>query len=211
MSCQCQGVKDLFSEKYVAKDLENYRKKGPADTTRMLVDAIRKEGVAGLTLLDIGGGVGPIQHELLASGVTHATSVEASPAYHAAAQAEAFRRNVSDRITFRQGNFPELAKDIQSADIVTLDKVICCYDDMEQLVARSVERARKMYGVVYPRDTWGAKFGMAVLNFFYSLEKCPYRAFVHSTKAVDAIIRRSGFTLQSYQHTFTWQVAVYTR
>jgi magnesium-protoporphyrin O-methyltransferase len=210
MSCQCQGVRELFNEKYVSKDLENYRKKGPADTTRMLVDAIRKEGVAGLTLLDIGGGVGPIQHELLALGVKHATSVEASPSYHAAAQAEAFRRNVSDRIAFRQGNFSEVADEIPPADIVTLDKVICCYDSID-LVARSVERARKIYGLVYPRDTWGAKLGMGVLNFFYFLEKCPYRAFVHSTKAVDEIIRGSGFTLQSNQHTFTWQVAVYTR
>jgi 2-polyprenyl-3-methyl-5-hydroxy-6-metoxy-1,4-benzoquinol methylase len=211
MSCQCQGVQELFSEKYVMKDLADYRKKGSAKTTCMLVDAIRKAGASGLTLLDIGGGVGAVQHELLASGVAQVTSVEASPAYLAASQAEAFRRGIADRVSYIQGNFTDLAAGIPPADIVTLDRVICCYDDMEELVATSAERARKIFGLVYPRDTWWLKFGLNIGNLFFRLRKCPYRAFTHPTEAVEAVIKRSGLKLSSYRRTLIWQVAVYTR
>jgi hypothetical protein len=63
--CQCQGLETLFNEQYVTKELSRYRNKGPEKTTRLLIDALKAEGVQGMALLDIGGGVGVIQHELL--------------------------------------------------------------------------------------------------------------------------------------------------
>ena len=93
--CQCQGIEELFSQEYVAKELSRYRSKGPDRTTRILTEAITELGVEGLTLLDIGGGVGAIQYELLASGVDQATNVEASTAYIEAAREEAQRRRLA--------------------------------------------------------------------------------------------------------------------
>ena len=63
--CQCQGIETQFDRKSVAKDLEHYRKKGPNKTTNMLIEALKAEGIEEMVLLDIGGGVGAIQHELL--------------------------------------------------------------------------------------------------------------------------------------------------
>ena len=54
-----------------------------------MIDALKTEGVEDATLLDIGGGIGAIQHELLAAGAAHATSVDASAAYLEAAQRRA--------------------------------------------------------------------------------------------------------------------------
>jgi magnesium-protoporphyrin O-methyltransferase len=71
-----------------AADLTKYRAKGPPPWARTLIDAIKAEGVDGATLLDIGGGIGVIQHELLASGAARATNVEASSAYLSAARGE---------------------------------------------------------------------------------------------------------------------------
>jgi len=78
--CQCQAIESRFNQKVAAEKLKQYRHKGPEKTTRLLLDALKAESVAGLTLLDIGGGIGAIQHELLKTGLSSATGVEASSA-----------------------------------------------------------------------------------------------------------------------------------
>lgn len=208
---QCQGIEELFNQELVDKELQRYRRKGPIKTTHLLVQAVEDQVRAGMTLLDIGGGVGAIQHALLSDGVRRATSVDASSAYLSASRSEAQRRGLDERVDYHHGDFVSLAAQIEPADIVTLDRVICCYHDMQNLVALSAERANRVYGVVYPRDTWLAKLGIRIMNFFFRLQKTPYRSFVHPTQAVEALIERRGFKRHSYAQTFIWQVVVYTR
>jgi magnesium-protoporphyrin O-methyltransferase len=136
------------------KELKRYQEKGPEGTTSMLLQALISEGVDGLALLDIGGGVGVLQHELLQAGVRGVTSVDASSAYLQAAKEEVERRGLTDRVQQHHGDFVQMAHRIPQAGIVTLDRVICCYHDMEGLVDRSAALASKLYGVVYPRDDW---------------------------------------------------------
>jgi len=212
MNCShCQGLDELFSAEYVAGEVKRYRKHGPEKTTRMLTDALKKQGLQELTLLDIGGGVGAIQYEMLNAGVKSATDIEASAAYLAAAKAESEKGGYSERISYQQGNFVDLAENIQPADIVTLDRVICCYPDMQQLVGLSAVRAGKLYGVVYPRDSWWMKMGIAVQNFFFRLQRNPFRIFIHPSEAVEAIIIQNGFKRLFYHRTWIWQVALYAR
>ena len=209
--CQCQGIEDLFNEKTASKELAQYRKKGPDKTTRWIINALKAEGVQGLSLLDIGGGVGAIQHELLEAGAQSALDVDASQAYLKVARNEAQRRGLAERINFLHGNFVEMAGQIAPADIVTLDRVICCYNDMEQLVRLSAERARKLYAVVYPRDTWWVKLGLVLLNFIFRLQKSPFRTFAHPSQTVEALVNRQGLKRRFYRRTLVWQVIVYAR
>ena len=212
MSCaQCQGIEELFSEAYVNKELQRYRARGPIKTTGMLIEAIRQTAVEGLTLLDIGGGVGALQHALLQAGAQEATSVDASQAYTDAAREEAQRRGLSSRVKQVHANFTDAADRIAPADIVTLDRVICCYDDMEKLVRLSAERARRLYGLVYPRDTWWLRFGLRLENAYFKLSRCPYRSFIHSSQAVEGLLKEKGFRRISYRRTLFWQVAVFAR
>jgi magnesium-protoporphyrin O-methyltransferase len=177
--CQCQGIETLFGERLARSDLKRYRRKGLLKTARILLDALRAEGVEGATLLDIGGGVGAVSNGLLTAGVTHATAADASPAYLHAAKEEAKRQGHRERITYHLGDFVEVASRIDPADIVTLDRVICCYDDLEALVSASAERARRLYGVVYPRDTWWDRFGVAPVNLTCRVRRNPFRVYVH--------------------------------
>jgi hypothetical protein len=209
--CQCQGIEELFSQPYVTRELKRYRAKGPDKTTRMLIEAIKEIGVSRQTLLDIGGGVGAIQYELLAAGLEHATDVEASSAYLSVARAEAQRRGYSEQVSYYQGNFVDLAEEVAPADIVTLDRVICCYPDMQKLVGLSSARARKLYGLVYPRDIWWIKIGLAVGNFFFKLRRSAYRGFVHPTRMVEAVIGNHGLERRFYRQTLFWQIAIYSR
>ncbi|MEE8391168.1 MAG: hypothetical protein V3S14_10285, partial [Anaerolineae bacterium] len=121
------------------------------------------------------------------------------------------RQGHADRVSFYHGDFVDLAPDIPSADIVTLDRVICCYRDMEALVGLSSARAGKLYGVVYPRDTWWTRIGWAIFDFVFGVLRNPFRAFVHPTEAVDAVVRGSGLEPRFYRQTAIWQVVVYER
>jgi magnesium-protoporphyrin O-methyltransferase len=208
---QCQGIEDVFSQEYVSGELARYRRTGPSKTTRLLLQGIQQEDLQGLTLLDIGGGVGAIQHQLLEDGATSATSVDASGAYAAAAQEEASRRGLGGRIKFLYGNFPDLAERIAPADIVTLDRVICCYHDMEALVGKSAGKARRYYGLVFPRDTWWIRLALTAQNLYMKIRKNPFRSFAHRTGEVEAVLRREGLARRSYRRTIIWQIAWYER
>lgn len=212
MSCrQCEGIEKLFDESVAKDELEDYRANGPANETRLLLDALKSSPIKGLTLLDIGGGVGAIQHDLLRAGVSSAVNIDASQSYLEAAQQEAARLGYADQVTYLHGDFVDLAEDIAPADIVTLDRVICCYHDMPALVGASSARARRFYGLIFPRDSWLHRIGFKVENLFIRLQRNPMRVFTHRTDDVDAVVRGNGLKRRYYRKTLVWQVMVYER
>lgn len=209
--CQCQGGANLFGKKMAERNLKSYRKRGPDRTTRMLIGALRAEGVEGLSLLDIGGGVGAIAWELLRSGVGEVTSVDASPAYIAVARQEAAREGIAGRVAWREGDFVALAGDLPTAGIVTLDRVICCYPNMQALVGESASKATHLYGAVYPRDVWWIRTGRMVFDVFSRLVRSSFRFYVYRTAAVESVIREHGLVPRFHRETGFWQVVVYGR
>jgi magnesium-protoporphyrin O-methyltransferase len=212
MSACCQGVDEVFGEKAAQHDLRRYRKRGPSRQTRVLLAAIAREGIERATLLDIGGGVGAIQQELLAAGAAHVTAVDASDAFLRVAREEAERRGTVERVSYHAGDFVAIADGIEPADLVTLDRVVCCYPDMEQLVGRSAERARRVYGLVYPQDRWWVRLGFRAANLGLRLSRRTFRAYVHRASAVDAAVRARGLTPKVHRRVGpVWQVVLYTR
>jgi magnesium-protoporphyrin O-methyltransferase len=212
MSCgRCITIEEHFDQNYVAKELQLYRNKGPEKTTQVLIDALIAEGVSDMTLLDIGGGVGAIQHELLSAGVSRCISVEASSAYIEAAKEEAQRQGHVKSIIHQYGNFVDLAADIPQCDIVTLDRVICCYPDVEELVEKSSALAGKLYGLVYPLNNRKVRFLGILENLIYRLHRSSFRYFVHPTEVVEDIVRRNDFKRRFYREIGKWQIVVFGR
>ena len=210
--CQCEGIELNFDREKAAKKLASYRTDGPKTTTRLLVKALVERGVEGQSLLDIGGGIGAVQHELLKAGVRSAVDFEASTAYIEACQEEAERQGHAERIAHHHGNFAEFDRDIAPADIVTLERVICCYPDMPLLVHQSCERTGRLLGLVFPHETWWVKIAIGlVYNLKFRLQSIPFRVYVHSTQKVDSIVRSHGFEQRFYRKTGAWQVMVYER
>jgi len=210
-SCQCQGCERFFSDKMAQKELKNYRKKGPGKATQLLIDSLASQDIDGATLLDIGGGVGAIQFELMKEGVANVAGIDGSSGYLGAAQEEAERLGLLDKTNYQQGNFVDIAPELEKADIVTLDKVICCFDDMTALVTSSVKLAKKYYAVVFPINRWWVRLGDIFINTYMQIIKNPYRAFTHLTEDVEKIIFDNGFERLSYQRQSIWQVIVYAR
>ena len=209
--CQCEGIELEFNSEEAENEIEAYREEGPIETTQLLIDALTEQGVEGLTLLDIGGGVGAIQHAMLSAGASSATAVEASSAFAEAAEDQALELGWSEQVDVQHGDFVQLADTLPLHDIVTLDRVICCYHDMKSLVRLSAARASALYGIVYPRDMWWNRIGFRILNLFVWFSRSPFRTFVHPDAGVKRILDSIGMKRVFYRKTFIWQVAVYAR
>lgn len=200
-----------FSADEARRDLGDYRQNGATGSTRRLLDALIAEGVEAQTLLDIGGGVGVLQLELLKAGMASAVDVDASGPFIAVAREEARERGFGDRTDYRHGDFVALAADVDPADVVTLDRVICCYPDVVGLVSSSATHARRVYGLVYPVDRWWTRIAIGVMNLVTRLSRSRYRAYVHSNALVDRLVREAGLERRYHHAGYLWQTAVYRR
>jgi hypothetical protein len=210
--CQCEGIELTFDDNIARKELEAYRKDGPEKGSKLLIEALKGEGVEGKTLLDIGGGIGAIQHELAAAGVRRIVNVDASSSYLNAAREEAARQGYVNYASYHHGDFVELAPQIEPADIVTLDAVICCYHDMESLVGLSAERAREFYALIFPYDVWYLKAVRPLGSAYFWLRRNPYRFFLHPTGEVDALLRSKGMERKITRRvSMVFQMIIYRR
>ena len=213
MNCcgHCKDAGRIFGDGTARRELRRYLKRGPNKSTRLLLDEIRRHDLSGWSLLDIGSGIGAIGFELLDDGVAHSISVDASPAYVSVSRAEAARRGVAGRAHHLTGDFTSIPDDIPNADVVTLDRVICCYPDMEKLVDHSSEKATRLYGVVYPRDRWSIRVVMQIGNLVNMLRRIDFRTYVHPPREIDERIRANGFSRVKLQRTIVWEIALYER
>ncbi len=213
MPCQCCAVDydDQFNAEEARRDLLDYRANGPDPSTQRLLEALVAEGVRGATLLDIGGGIGAVQLELLKAGVIESVDVDASSAYLAAAKAEADELGWLGRTTYLHGDFTQLAGEVEPADVVTLDRVICCYPDARALIGRSAAKARRLYGLVHPVDRWWTRVIATIGNLGYRLFRNPYRMYVHRQALIDALLETEGLELVTERSRRFWRSAVYRR
>jgi hypothetical protein len=213
MNCcsHCRDAGTFFNDRTAKKELKRYKRKGPQKSTRLLLDEIRKKDLKNKTLLDIGGGIGAISFELLESGIKSSTHVDASAAYLKVTKGEAANRGLKSRITHQFGDFTELSGELDAADIVTLDRVICCYPDMRNLVAHSTKKAGEYYGVVYPRERWFTRLALRLGNFYFKLRGSAFRTYLHHPPEVDAQIRENGFHKITKQQTILWESVLYER
>jgi magnesium-protoporphyrin O-methyltransferase len=212
MPCGCSDCKTatFFDDRLARRELRNYHRAGPRETTRRLIALLRAAGAGG-TLLDIGCGTGILTFELLEAGFSTATCIDAAPASLAAGRAESLRRGLGERITWTQGDFVELASAVPGADVVTLDRVVCCYPAYRPLLEQAAEHSRRFVALVYPRDRWFVRLFLRLENLWLRLRGSEFRAFVHPPAAIDEVLRRSGFSAAGSEDTLAWEVRLYAR
>ena len=200
-----------FNQKKVAQELARYRERGPGPTTRMLVDGIAQSGTLSGTVLDVGSGVGGLTFALLDRGATSAVAVDASTAYVRAARDEAVHRGQESAIRFVHADFVDVAHQVPSASIVTLDRVVCCYPSCEPLLDAALAHAERCLALSYPRDVWYVRVGMALENGRRRLARNNFRTFVHPITKIEERIRRAGFRLWRRRESWIWSADVYLR
>ncbi len=212
MPCYCCEITDrTFGEEDARNDMREYRRRGPAAHTRAILRAVRSTGLKDATLLDIGGGIGAIHHELLDDIVREATHVDASSAFLKAAEEQAIRYGRAARVKFIHADFTDVAGDLSPADIVTLDRVVCCYPDFHSLLTAAAGRSERLLAMTYPRETWYLRLGVKIANFIQRLRRDPFRMFLHPVADMDSLLKKEGFQRLALKRLFVWEMALYRR
>lgn len=210
MPCQhCIDADKFFSGKVAQRDWKKYQKKGPAKPTRFLLEELERRGVTGLSLLDIGGGVGEVQLELLKRGIATITNVDASSGYQQMVKEEAKRSGHASRFDFRFGDYTDLADTVHPHDIVTLDKVICCFPDMKRLVSSSAKKARKYYGIVVPNRNSFLLFVRPFFVLFMKMRGSSFRFYLHPVSEIEKAVEAEGLKKIFDKSTFTWRTILF--
>jgi len=201
---------DTFGEDRAKADLKDYRKHGAAKHTKLIIEAVRSLGLKDAALLDIGGGIGAIHHDLLADTAEQATHVDASSAYLKLAKEEAQRLGHESQVKFIHADFTDVADELPQVDVVTLDRVVCCYPNMHGLLKAASSKSLTAIVMTYPRDEWWLKAGMAVGNFLLRLRNDPFR-FLHSVAEMEALLNGEGLRRVSTHKLFVWEMSLYQR
>jgi len=62
MPCNCCEMENnTFGADEAKANLKAYRKRGPANQTKLILEAVRSLGLKNAALLDVGGGIGAIR------------------------------------------------------------------------------------------------------------------------------------------------------
>ena len=212
MPCNCCEITDnTFGEEEAKTNLKDYRKRGPANQTKLILEAVRSLGLKDAALLDVGGGIGTIHHELLKDVASAATHVDASSAYLKVATEEAKRLGHEAQVKFIHADFTDVAAELPKVDVVTLDRVVCCYPNMRGLLKAASSKSKKAIALTYPREEWNIKMVMGLMNLFQKIIRDPFRVFVHPVAEMEALLNREGMRRTLTRKLFVWEMSLYER
>jgi magnesium-protoporphyrin O-methyltransferase len=213
MDCcsHARGLNQLFDERTARDEVRRYWKKGLDKPARKLVDALLARGVAGASVLEVGGGIGGLHAELLRQGAARATDVDISTAYIAAAQSVAERLGIRERVEYRQADFASTAGEIPAAEIVVLHRVVCCYPDMPTLVAAAAQHANRLLALTFPHDAWYIRMGRRMINAGMWLQRSDFRFYVHDPATIRREVVAAGLMPVLQARAWPWRIALFER
>jgi len=201
----------MFSPRTARRSLERYRSKGLDEIERRIVASAKEAGVQGARVLEIGGGIGVIQAELLQVGAATGEVVELVAAYEPYARELASDKGLSDRVTFRVVDLVEDPDDVEPADVVVLNRVVCCSPDGIELTGIAGRLARRTLVLSYPRDVVWVRLGVGLINLGQRLFGRSFRAFVHSPAKLRAAVEEQGLRATDLGRTAFWEYSTLER
>lgn len=207
--CTPGAYRKVFSEKSAWKQLQRYRRQGLDSTSRRVVEILRGQPLEGRTLLEVGGGIGAIQVELLRAGLARAISVELTPTYENAAAELLRSEGLEDRVERRVTDFAEAAAEVEAADIVVLNRVICCYPDLPKLAGAAGDHARQVIVLSFPKERWWTRIAVALANLPMRLAR--FRIFVHPVARLREVLAERGLRPLGDETGVFWEVAAFGR
>ena len=208
---RCCGYDEFFDEGMARRDARRYRRKGLKGSARRIVETLLACGVDGAEVLEIGGGIGAIDVELLEAGAARATVLELSPGYETEAEALARDHGLEGRIERRLGDVvvrPEVAG---RADLVVMERVVCCYPDAAALVTAAASRSRRMLVLTYPRYGLLARAVIAGANALLRVRGNPFRAYAHAPATIADAATRAGLRPSGPERGVVWRLAAFER
>lgn len=197
----------------VAKRLAQGLDPGFVAVSQRLHDALLAVDATGRTVLELGCGRGGLLLRLVQAGATQATGVDLSAASIAAARNRFDQAQLSDHVQFSVGDAARIP--LEPNDWVILDRVMCCYPDVEGLLANTVPAAKRIYAFTVPTSRgWRgviARLAEWFENAWNTVRGRPCPGYVHSLDLIEARLAIAGFRLRHLDRQRLWHIAVYER
>jgi magnesium-protoporphyrin O-methyltransferase len=209
--CTPAGYRKIFGEKTARRDVRKYRRRGLDRAAGLIVDFLTDRGVGGDEVLEVGGGAGAIQVELLKAGAARSTNVELSPEYEPFAAELLREEGFEGRVDRRLGDFVREADEIEPADDVVLHRVVCCYPDPQALVGTAADKARRRLVLSFPPDRLVFRLGSAFLNALLAVRRTEFRSFVHPVPRILGAARAGGLEPVFEARTPLWRIVGFER
>lgn len=198
---------EVFDDRFAGDLARRYRRRGLTRPERRVAERIESAGIAGSTVLEIGGGIGAIQLELLRRGASSTTNLELSGAYEPRASALLREAGLTGRVRRIVGvDLAVSGEEVPIADHVVLHRVVCCYPDAIALLSASAAHSRRTIVFTHPPRNWARAVLGASVNLVMRLRGKEYRGYVHSPAAMYDAILDAGFTLDDVSRAWPWRV-----
>ena len=201
----------MFGDRFARRLAKRYRTRGLGRTEQWVVDGIVARGVDGATVLEIGGGVGELQLELLRAGAAHATNLELVDVYDVHARALATEAGLVDRVERRLVDIAADPQQVEAADVVVLHRVVCCYPDVERLLAAAADHTNRLLVVSHPPRHAATLALVALENAWLRVTRKTYRAFLHPPELMIDVLERHGLWVVDRHRGLAWHAVVLAR
>jgi hypothetical protein len=205
--CDPRGCDEFFGGRFARRMAARYRKRGLDKTARRMVGFLESRGIGDATVLEVGGGIGEIEIELLRRGARRTVNLELSSAYDAEAHRLLAEAGLEGRAERRLHDIAVDPAGVQAADVVVLHRVVCCYPDYERLLTAAAGRARRLLVFSYPRRNAVSRSVIALQNAAFRLTRKQFRTFAHPPAEMLAVLQAGGLDATFAHHGLAWQVA----
>jgi len=210
--CDPRGCDVFFCDKFARRVAKRYRKRGLDKTAGRIVAFLEREGIESASVLEVGGGVGEIQLELLKRGAVSAVNLELSAAYDAEARALLREAEIDEsRVTRRLHDIAEDPDGVEPADVVVLHRVVCCYPDYERLLSAAAARAERLLVFSHPPRNVAIRAFIRIQNVGLRLSRKELRTYAHPPAAMLDVCRASGLRPTYAYAGVVWQVECLSR
>ena len=204
--CEPEGYDIMFGAAFSRRLARRYRRRGLDRTATRIVDVVARHGVEGASVLEVGGGVGAIQLELLRRGAARTTNLELAEAYEADAAALAREAGVADRVSRRHVDLARSPEAVEPHDVVVLHRVVCCYPDHQALLTAAAEHARRLLIFSHPPRNPFTRAAAAGENLLFRVRGSPFRTYAHPPDAMMAAAGTSGLQLAYHRRGLAWHI-----
>jgi hypothetical protein len=201
----------FFKPRVARRSLALYRKKGHGDLERQMVAAAAQGGLSGARVLEIGGGIGTFQAELLEAGAERGEIVELVPAWEPYARELAREKGLEDRTTFRVADVLDEPESVAPADVVVMNRVVCCSPDGIELAGAAARLARRTLVLSYPRDVVLVRAALRVVNLVLRVGRRSIRVFAYPREALLGAAQAEGLGLVESASRGPWEFAALRR
>ncbi|MEX5270773.1 methyltransferase domain-containing protein [Kocuria sabuli] len=204
--CGSASYASVFGPRLARGLAARYRRRGPDRAIRRVLAVLDAQGVEGASVLEIGGGVGELQLELLRRGAARTTNLELVDSYEAEAAALAAAAGTGGRTVRRQLDVAADPGAVAVHDVVVLHRVVCCYPDHARLLAAAADHAGRVLVFSFPPRTPVSRALLALVNGFYRVIGSPFRNYAHPPEAMLEVLRAHGLRPVHACHGRFWRV-----